>query len=167
MPASKAQQAKTARRRAQAIELKIAGLTYQQIAEQLGYSGRDSACRDVTRAYELAVIERNHNADILLEEQLTILNRMRRAVWPAAIQGDTRAVEIVLKIVDRTTKLQRLDPTVHVTLETHTVDAIDRQIQQLTQQIQLEGSDYEWSDPGDELGGVQALPSGGVEAPSG
>lgn len=167
MPASKKQQLATAKRRAQAVELKLAGLTFQQIADQLGYSGRASACKDIDRAYEIMVVERNHNLDILKEEQLAILARMRRAVWPAAVQGDTKAVDIVLKIVDRTTKLLGLDPSLHVTLETHTVDALDRQIRELTQQIQLEGGQYEWSDVGDEPGPVQALPTGKAEKASG
>ena len=164
MVASKKQQLATAKRRAQAVELRLAGLTFQQIADQLGYSGRDSAAKDLDRAFEAMVMERNHNIDLLLEEQVAILTRMRRAVWPAAIQGDTRAVDIVLKIVDRTTKLLRLDPTLHVSLEMHTVDAIDRQIRDLTNQISLEGTQYEWSD--DEPGAVQALPPGRVEASS-
>lgn len=167
VPASKKQQLATAKRRAQAVELRLAGLTFQQIADQLGYSGRDSARIDIDRAYEAMVIERNHNLDVLKEEQLAILARMRRAVWPAAIQGDTKAVDIVLKIVDRTSKLLGLDPSLHVSLEMHTVDALDRQIRELTEQIQLEGGQYEWSDVGDVVGSVQALPAGEVEEASG
>lgn len=155
MSASKAQQIVTAKRRAQAVELTLAGLTQEQIANQLGYKHRGHVGLDIKRAFEQAVMERNHQADILLEEKLAILARMRRAVWAPAVQGDLRAVEVVLKIVDRECKLLRLDPTVNVSVEVSTVDAIERQIRDLTKQISLESSQYEWSD--DEPGSVQAV----------
>jgi hypothetical protein len=164
MAASKAQRIVTAKRRAQAVELKLAGLTFQQIADQLGYADRASACKDLDRALEQHVMERNRNVDLLIEEQLLVLLRMRRAFWPDAIKADKGAGEMVLKTTDRITKLLKLDPTLQVNLEITSVDAIDRQIEELGKQLRLEGAEYEWRD---EPGAVQALPVGGVEAASG
>jgi hypothetical protein len=162
--ASKAQQIVTAKRRAQAVELKLAGLTYQQIADQLGYAGRSAAAVDIDRALEQHVMERTRNVDLLIEEQLLVLLRMRRAFWGDAVKGDKGAGDMVLKVTDRICKLLKLDPTLQVNLEITSVDAIDRQIEELGKQLRLEGSEYGW---GDEPGSVQALPAGGAEEASG
>lgn len=167
MAASKTQQLATAKRRGQAVELRLAGLTFQQIADQLGYAGKAAAAVDLNRAFEQSLMERSRNVDLLIEEQLMILIRMRRAVWPEAIKGDTKAVDSVLKITDRICKMLRLDPTLNVNLEITSVDAIDRQIEEIGKQLRLEGSQYGWSDAGDEPRAVQALPPGGTEEASG
>lgn len=146
MTESLARRAQLAKRRAQAIEYKLAGMNHRQIAEQLGYSSPMLVARDISRALEEAVIEREHNIDVLIEEQLQILERMRRAAWPAAVKGDTRSIDIVLKCVDRATKLLRLTPEHQVNVQVFTVDAIERRIKELDRQISLEGSQYEWTD---------------------
>lgn len=159
MGESLARRTALAQRRAQAIEMKLAGLTYKQIAEKLGYSGHAAACNDIKRAFEQAVIDREHHVDVLIEEQIQILDRMRRAAWPAALKGDTRSIDIVLKCVDRATKLLRLTPESQVNVQVFTVDAIERRIKELDRQISLEGSQYEWTDSTE---GSRAAPPGGA-----
>lgn len=158
-----ARRAQIAQRRAQAIEYKLAGMTYQQISDQLGYGSREAVSRDINTAFEQAVIDREHNVDVLIEEQIQILDRMRRAAWPAAIKGDTRSIDIVLKCVDRAVKLLRLAPEQQVNVQVFTVDAIERRIKELDRQIALEGSQYEWSDP-DSTEGPRGEAPGGAEA---
>jgi hypothetical protein len=147
MGVSAARRTALAQRRAQAIEMKLAGMNYRQIAEKLGYSSPTGVSTDVKRAFEQAVIDREHHIDVLIEEQIQILDRMRRAAWPAALKGDTRSIDIVLKCVDRATKLLRLTPESQVNVQVFTVDAIERRIKELDRQISLEGSQYEWTDP--------------------
>jgi hypothetical protein len=161
MTESASRRAQLAQRRAQAIEYKLAGMTYQQIADKLGYASRSMACTDVKRAFEQAVIDREHHVDVLIEEQIQILDRMRRAAWPAAIKGDTRSIDIVLKCVDRATKLLRLTPDAQVNVQVFTVDAIERRIKELDRQISLEGSQYEWTDAAES---PRAELAGGAEA---
>lgn len=159
MTESVARRAQLAQRRAQAIEYKLAGMTYRQIAQMLGYSSSKMVAGDINRAFEEAVIEREHNVDVLIEEQIQILDRMRRAAWPAAVKGDTRSIDIVLKCVDRATKLLRLTPDAQVNVQVFTVDAIERRIKELDRQISLEGSEYEWTDPAE---GPRAADAGGA-----
>lgn len=156
-----AKRAALAQRRAQAIEMKLAGFTYKQIADRLGYSNQSNVTNDINRAFEQAVIDREHHVDVLIEEQIQILDRMRRAAWPAAIKGDTRSIDIVLKCVDRATKLLRLTPEAQVNVQVFTVDSIERRIKELDRQIALEGSQYEWSDPAES---PRAEIAGGTEA---
>ncbi len=105
-------------------------------------------------------MERSRNVDILVEEQLAILARMRRAAWPSAVQGDVRSIDMVLKIVRETVNLQRLNPDLNVNVEVTSVDAIERQIQQLNKQMTLEESQYEWEA---DSSGVQAVEAGRAE----
>lgn len=109
MPASRAQRAKTAQRRTQAIALKLAGAEWQQIADTLGYSDKAAACKDVTRALETYVAEGRQGAEVLRETELLRLDRLQRGMWPQAVAGDTRAADTVLKVIDRRMRLLGLD----------------------------------------------------------
>lgn len=108
MPASKAQRALTARRRADAISLKLAGADWQTIAAQLGYAGPAAACKDVTRALEAASGDLRAAATDLLSVELARLDRLQVAMWGPALAGDARSAEVVLKISAQRSRLLRL-----------------------------------------------------------
>ncbi|MFE2850568.1 hypothetical protein ACFXJO_05470 [Streptomyces lavendulae] len=133
MVASKAQQAFTAERRAKAIRLKINGASYTEIAEQLGYSSRGSACSDVRRALEKHVIEEGLAVEAWRELELARLDILQKAVWEKAMEGDPRSIETALKILDRRAKMLGLDSAVK--LEVLTIDALDAQIQRLEAEL--------------------------------
>lgn len=109
MPASKAQRAKTADRRGKAIALRLAGMDWQTIADRLDYSSRAAACVDVNRALEANLAEQSQAADTLRETETLRLDRLQAAAWPSAVKGDLKAIETVLKVIDRRVKLQGLD----------------------------------------------------------
>lgn len=148
MPASRAQQAATAKRRTQAVQLRLAGLDFQTIADRLGYADRAAAHKDITRALEANVTEMNRTADVLRQEELDRLYRLQAGVWPAAAAGDPKAVQTVLNIIDRRCKLLGLDAPQRV--EVVTLDAIEQEIRRLN----------------DELGGTEALPAHGAAPPA-
>lgn len=109
MPASKAQRAATAQRRAQAIALRLAGMDYQTIAERLGYADRGAASKDVYRALEANLEAEAAAAATLRELEVQRLDRMQAAAWAKAAKGDLKAIETVLKIIDRRARLLGLD----------------------------------------------------------
>jgi hypothetical protein len=111
VPASKAQRAKTAERRAKAIALRLAGLDYPVIAQRLGYSSRQAAAKDVERALATNLAEVGRSADELREIELMRLDRLQAAAWQKAVTngGDLRAIDTVLRIIDRRCKLLGLD----------------------------------------------------------
>jgi hypothetical protein len=133
MVASKAQQAATAERRSKAIRLKIEGHTYTEIAEKLGYSNRASACSDIRRALEKHVIEEGLAVEAWRELELARLDVLQKAIWPEAMEGNPRAIETALKILDRRAKLLGLDSAIK--LEVLTIDALDAQIQRLEAEL--------------------------------
>lgn len=109
MGTTKAKQAKVAERRAKAITLRLAGMDWQTIADRLEYTSRGAACQDVARALEANLAEQSQAADTLREVESLRLDRLQAAAWPAAVKGDLKAIETVLKVIDRRVKLQGLD----------------------------------------------------------
>lgn len=109
MPASKAQRAATAKRRSQAIALRLAGMDYQTIAERLDYADRGAASKDVHRALEANLEAESVAAATLRELEVQRLDRMQAAAWAKAAKGDLKAIETVLKVIDRRARLLGLD----------------------------------------------------------
>lgn len=116
MPASKAQRAQTADRRAKAVALKIAGLGWQAIADQLDYSDRGAACKDVTRALEASLAEESEQVALLRHVTVQRYDRLQAAWWPKALQGDVKAAEIILKILAGRAKVEGTDAPIRAEL---------------------------------------------------
>lgn len=141
MPASKAQQAATALRRAQCIQLRLAGLDYQTIAERLRYSSRQAAAKDVERALQRAVLAQHTSVEELRELELMRLDKLQAAMWKAAMEGDPRAVEVSLKISSQRCKLLGLDAPLRA--EVITLDHIDAEIVRLQNELGRPGASPE------------------------
>jgi hypothetical protein len=97
-----------AHRRAQVVELATTtDLTYDQIAERVGYRHRGN----VSRALSRALAERTAEAvDELRALEMVRLDQLQLALWPQVEAGSVRAAETVLKIIDRRIKLLGLLP---------------------------------------------------------
>lgn len=122
MSASDAQSAATAERRKKAIALRIAGVDWQGIADQLGYASRGAACTDVTRALKKNRVEEAEQVEQLRYVESQRLDRLQAVVWGKSVKGDLRAVETALRIIDRRVKLYGLDATksIEIALERRT-----------------------------------------------
>lgn len=132
MPASRAQRTKTAERRSQAVQLRIAGADWETIVRTCGYASRGAACTDVTRAMEAATAEATRNADVLRHMELARLDRLQQAFWAQAIKGDADAARTVLGIIDRRCKLLGL--TAPRKVEVVTLGAIEAEIARLEEE---------------------------------
>jgi hypothetical protein len=133
MSASKAQRALTAARRKQAIALKLAGLTYEQIADRLEYSSRQAAQKDLVRALATALTDLGRTAEEFRELELQRLDRLQAAAWPLAMNGNLHAINTCRQIINDRRQLLGLDaPQRHEVL---TVDALDAAIQQLEAEL--------------------------------
>lgn len=95
-------------RKARAVELAIAGRTYDQIAAEVGYANRGTAYKVVQQALHGRTVAA---VDELRCFEVDRLNALQLAVWPDAMAGDVSAVEAVLKIVMQRCRLLGLvDP---------------------------------------------------------
>ncbi|WP_327415412.1 hypothetical protein [Streptomyces sp. NBC_01233] len=108
MSASKAKRAEVAERRKNAIQMVLAGLDYETIAERLGYASRGAAHTDVTRALTANLADLKKEAGTLREVQARRYQRLLAAVWPKALKGDLKAVETAARLTDRVVKLYGL-----------------------------------------------------------
>lgn len=158
MPASRAQRAATAKRRAEAVAMRIAGADFEAIAEKLGYADRRSACKDVTRALEQAVAEQTRSVEAYREEELQRLDALLVEAWavlkrahvtvshgkliyddrtgqPLLDDGPTlHAIDRILKIQERRAKFLGLDAPMKV--EAITIDSLDQAIAQLAAELE-------------------------------
>lgn len=98
--------AETIRKERDALELRRAGLDYQSIAEQVGYANKSGAFKAVQAALRRGFVE---PASDLRDLEAERLDRLQAAVWPAALRGDTKAIDRVLRISDQRAKLLGLN----------------------------------------------------------
>ncbi len=123
----------TAERDAQACRLRSAGLTYAKIAEQLGFASAGNAYGAVIRALRDVVEE---SVEQLRTLEVMWLDRLQAAIWPAALAGDLKAVDRVVRIVDRRCKLLGLDSVEKI--QVLTMDVLQAEITRLEKEVEKE-----------------------------
>jgi hypothetical protein len=89
-------------RRTRAIELKLQGLTYQQIADALGYASRGTVYRLIQEAQAARL---GDAADDHRRLELARLDALQMALWPRAMDGDVAAAETVRRLIDSRCRL--------------------------------------------------------------
>lgn len=96
-----------AARRARAVELKTAGLTYQQVASELGYTSKGTAYNVITKALKEQTAEA---VGSLRGMENARLDALQSALWDAAMAGDVKAVCSIVQIVGARVRLNGLEP---------------------------------------------------------
>jgi DNA-binding CsgD family transcriptional regulator len=110
------------KRRNRVLELRAAGLTEEQIGEQLGLTqGRVS--KIITRALEDWAKKDNANADLVRQQKLFELDQLKRAIWSDALRGDLKAVNAAVKIIQVQARLSGAEAPVKI--ERHTTVDIE------------------------------------------
>ncbi|MGL6014359.1 MAG: hypothetical protein ACRC0J_23060, partial [Shewanella oncorhynchi] len=102
---------------AKAVELRMEGKTFDEIAAECGYKHRQSAFDAVKRALEMVVRE---PAKELIKIDLERLDKMWTVPYLNAQSGDVQALAACIKIMERRSKLLGLD-----TPEKHDVTSSD------------------------------------------
>lgn len=91
---------------ATALELRRAGATFEQIAEQIGVHDRGAAHKVYKRALARVHLE---PATEIRRLEADRLDALQLAVWQRAVGGDLKAVDRVLRIMHRRANLLGLD----------------------------------------------------------
>ncbi|MEK9722157.1 MAG: hypothetical protein VW405_01570, partial [Rhodospirillaceae bacterium] len=95
-------------RAAQAFALRRTGMGYQRIAEAMCVSvSTAKACVDEWLAFMAAELAEDHSAVLSLEVER--LDGLTEAFYPRALDGDPKAAEIVLKVMERRARYLGLD----------------------------------------------------------
>lgn len=94
-------------RRTRSVKLALAGCSYDDIAEEVGYANRGTAWRVVNEALKGELVDGVHEYRRLESARLDAL---QGAHWAAAVSGvDIKAAELVLKISTQRSRLLGLD----------------------------------------------------------
>ena len=139
-----------AERKRNALELRLAGASYRDIADALQVS-QATALQDCKEA--LADIPAQQ-ADEMRTVELSRLDRLQRAVWPRAIKGDLQAVDRAIKIIDRRAKLFGLDAPQQVQITANDIDldaAVDKMLRVAEMALEKEKSNHLVDDGQDDF----------------
>jgi hypothetical protein len=114
------------------LELRRAGATWETIAARTGYASASGAHKAYQRLAERFV---KPALNELREMELDRLDRLQAGVWGKAITGDIRALDAVLRIIDRRARLLGLEAPKEVNLKaevnTYDRDSIDAEVARL------------------------------------
>ena len=95
-----------AARGAKALELRLSGMGYDEIATRLGYKDKSGAWRAIQ--HELAKAKRERAGEVVALD-LMRLDALLNAVWNEALAGNLAAFDRVLKVLERRAKYFDLD----------------------------------------------------------
>jgi hypothetical protein len=93
-------------RAARCVELVTQGLTYQQVADELGYAHRGSVHPIVKKALAGHIAE---GVCDLRRLEGARLDELQSALWDKALAGDVRAVGVIVRIIAQRSRLLGLD----------------------------------------------------------
>jgi hypothetical protein len=88
------------------VELVSEGKTYDQVAEEVGYSNRGTAHRAVSQALSTRLAE---DVDHLRQLESDRLDALQLALWPLMVAGDVVAANTIVKIIAARIRLLGLD----------------------------------------------------------
>ena len=117
---------------ARVVELRRAGVTWDVIAQRTGYANASGAYRAYQRAADRII---RPNIEELRDIEIERLDRMQAGVWGKAINGEVRAIDAVLRIIEKRSKLLGLDApkelNVKAQVETYDRNSIDTAVAEL------------------------------------
>jgi len=140
-----------AEKQAQALELRKAGMTFQDIADKLGYADHKGAHKAVMTALRKTIQE---PADELRKLELERLDVMLKSLWPFVLKGSPRHVEQALKVMDRRASYLGLDAPKQV--EDHRTVTLHVMAERLADDLGMT--------PGEVLAEAEAILAGVQEA---
>ena len=95
-----------AERQRQALDLRLAGLPFRDIALQLSYAGPAGAYKAVNAALRRTL---DPPAAELRSLEAERLDRLQFGLWQRALKGDVTAIDRVLRIMNRRAELLGID----------------------------------------------------------
>lgn len=104
-----------------ALEFRKAGMTYAEIANQVGYADASGARKAVIRGMQSIIQE---PAVELRTWQYERLNHMLLVLWPKVQQGKERAIETSLRIMDKMDRLFGTEAAKEVDVNVHHQGAV-------------------------------------------
>ena len=96
IPSLSVKKLETIDKQKQALELRMAGRTWQEIADALGYASHTGAIAAVKAVLARSVADYGHSFRTLTLERLT---KILQTYWPAMLRGDQSSATVCLKTI--------------------------------------------------------------------
>jgi len=93
----------------QAIRLRMAGLTIDAIATELGYASPASAYKAIMRELETTAKDMSESINAVRQIELRRLDQMQVPIWTNVVAGDPQSIATALRIAERRSALLGLD----------------------------------------------------------
>jgi len=93
----------------QAIKLRMAGATLDDIARQLDFKSAAGAYKSVMRELKATAQDMGEGIEAVRQLELKRLDQMQFPLWPAVLAGDVQATTTALRIQERRASLLGLD----------------------------------------------------------
>ena len=100
---------KATQKRLAAVEMRRDGLTYQEIADNLGYANKACAYQAVKKVMDEIRAEARHLADELVEIEVFRLDYLLQMLLPKINKGDVKSIRAAVKISESRRRLLGLD----------------------------------------------------------
>lgn len=131
-----------AKRRNRVLELRAAGLTEHQIAEQLGMS-QPNVSRSINRALSKWAEQDAANVEHVRAMKLFELDQLKRAIWASALKGDLGAVREAAKIIGMQARIAGAESPLRVERHTTVEVGIDS--------AEIDRMEQAWLDSGGDV----------------
>lgn len=131
-PSRGIQEAEYQRLKADIIDRRIRGETFDAIAVAVGLASKQTAHALYTRALREIQDDRAETTEAARSFELERLDRIESAAWARVDLGDPRALDVLIRISDRRARLLGLDAPAKVDLS---MDAVDREIARLKAEL--------------------------------
>lgn len=123
-----------AEREAQAVQLySLGGMTYDEIAEAVGYETRGGAQKAVTRGLKRRYDESTADRDAAIQRHLEITREVIRHMGPGLRKGNPRSAEVIIQALAREARMLGLDAPVKADVKI--TDAMMAEIEELAEQM--------------------------------
>lgn len=96
-------------REARCVEMKLAGLPNEVIAQAVGYKHRSNVAKAIKKCLDERV---NESVDEIRKLEVARCDRLIQALWRDALEGKYLAVDRVLRVMERKAQIQGLDAPV-------------------------------------------------------
>ena len=106
-------------REQEVVKLRRGGLTWDLIAERVGYSNPSGAYRAYQKALERVVAE---DVTAIRQIETERLDLAQSAIWGKVLQGDNPSIANLLRIMERRAKLLGLDQPTRIQAEVISYD---------------------------------------------
>lgn len=119
-----------------ALELRLAGLRWDEIAEVQGYVSARSAKTAVERALERNLMDRKEDTDDLRRMAAARYERLLRSVWPKAMnpEGEEHLIAVTKaeSLTDKFVKLHGLAAPTEIAIRTPTQQELEVWVQEVS-----------------------------------